>query len=133
MAEQEPPEAYSPLRQAFYEAVESQDRADLAQAFLGAQLLRRQKVFRFIKEFDAEEDGIRIALYNDRIGNRLIEVRDPQLSFAELEAGRVALMDRLRELEEPDQHEADAESGEDVVESTDTPDGNTETENETEA
>jgi hypothetical protein len=103
VAEQEPPEVFSPLRQAFYEAVEADDRNELAKAYLAAQLLRRQRVFRLIKETDDDGEEERLALYSDRIGNRLIEVRDPSLSYAEMEAGRQILMERLRELEAPEE------------------------------
>lgn len=102
VAEADPAETYSPLRQLFYEALESEDRVDLAKAFLGAQLLRRQKVFRLVKESDETETEVRIALYADRIGNRLIEVRDPSFTYAELEAGRQRLLERLRALEQPE-------------------------------
>lgn len=97
--EQQPPEVFSPLRQAFYESAESKDRSEIAKAYLAAQLLRRQKVFRLIKEFDDEDGGTRIALFADRIGNRFIEVGDPNLSYQELEDGRQALLKRLHELE----------------------------------
>ncbi len=96
---QQPPEAFSPLRQAFYEAAESKDRAEIAKAYLAAQLLRRQKVFRLIKEFDSDGGDVRLALFADRIGNRFIEVGDPNLSYPELETGRQMLLQRLRELE----------------------------------
>jgi hypothetical protein len=99
IAEQEPPEVFSPLRQTFYEAAEASDREDIARAYLAAQLLRRQKVFRLIKEFDKEEGEARVALFADRIGNRFIEVSDPNLSYEELENGRQALLKRLQELE----------------------------------
>lgn len=99
VAEQEPEEAYSPLRKLFYEAVESTDRVELAKAFLAAQLLRRQKVFRLIKESAEAEEDSRVALFTDRINNRLIEVRDPNLSFAELEQGRTRLVEQLTEME----------------------------------
>ncbi len=99
VAEQIPPEVFSPLRQAFYEAVEAEDRNELAKAYLAAHLLRRQKAFRLIKEVDDSTDEARIALFADRIGNRLIEVRDPNLTYAEMETGRCALMKRLNELE----------------------------------
>ena len=102
VAEQEPPEVFSPLRQLFYEAHDDTERAGLAMAFLAAQLLQRQKVFRRIKESDEPDGEVRISLYSDRIGNRLIEVRDPSFSYAELEAGRSALLERLRQLESPD-------------------------------
>lgn len=109
VADQEPPEIFSPLRQVFYECVESEGRPDLATAYLAAQLLRRQKVFRLIKESDDAEGEVRIALFSDRIGGRLIEVRDPNLSYEEMETGRLALMGRLAELEkpEPTEHESD--------------------------
>jgi len=109
VAEQQPPEVFSPLRQAFYEAAESEDRCQLAKAYLAAQLLRRQKVFRLIKEAEDQEGEGRIALYEDRIANRLIEVRDPSLSYAEMEAGRASLLERLSELENPQENLENAE------------------------
>lgn len=101
VAEQEPEEAFSPLRKLFYDAFESDDRMQLARAYLAAQLLRRQKVFRIIRESDSEDGTGRFALFNDRIGNRIIEVRDPQLTYAELEAARVSIMEALAEIEGP--------------------------------
>ena len=101
VAEQQPAEVFSPLRQLFYEALESEDRLDMAKAYLAAQLLRRQKVFRLVKESDGAEGEVRLVLFADRIGDRLIEVRDPNLSYAELEQGRQALMARLTDLENP--------------------------------
>ena len=111
VAEQEPAEVFSPLRQLFYEAVESEERLERAKAFLAAQLLRRQKVFRQIKESDEGEGEEKIILYSDRIGNRLIEVRDPNFAFSELEEARGLLMARLQELEQP-QEEAEDEKKE---------------------
>ena len=101
VAEQESPEVFSPLRQLFYEVVESDDRRDLATAYLAAQLLRRQKVFRLIKESDDAEKEMKLVLFADRIGNRLIEVRDPNLTYGELESGRRTLLERLQALENP--------------------------------
>lgn len=101
VAEQEPPEAFSPLRQIFYEAVEEDDRLLTAKAYLAAQLLRRQKVFRLIKETDDPEAETSLILFSDRIGNRLIEVRDPSLSQDELEQARVLLLENLTALENP--------------------------------
>jgi hypothetical protein len=107
VAEQEPPEVFSPLRRLFYEAVGSEDRCELAKAYLAAQLLRRQRAFRLIKEAEEGEGNVRIALFADRIGDRLIEVRDPNLTYAEMEQGRVALIERLRQLENPEPAEAE--------------------------
>lgn len=116
VAEQQPPEVFSPLRQVFYEAVESGDRQELAKAYLAAQLLRRQKVFRLIKESDApDEEVVRIILFADRIGDRLIEVRDPSLSAAEMQVGRRLLLERLSQLEDPSPSEAAPGAKEDHV------------------
>lgn len=105
VAEQEPEEAFSPLRQLFYDAVESEDRSSLSLAYLAAQLLRRQKVFRLIKETDDPDAAQHVILFSDRIGNRLIEVRDPSLTYAELEDARKELMARLTALEAPEEED----------------------------
>lgn len=99
VAEAEPPENFSPLRQTFYESVERDSREQTAVAYLAAQLLRRQKVFRLIKETEGIDGEPSTVLFNDRLGNRLIEVHDPQLSHDELEHGRGLLMERLYEIE----------------------------------
>ncbi|MFP4499788.1 MAG: hypothetical protein ACLFTT_02205 [Candidatus Hydrogenedentota bacterium] len=101
VAEAEPPEVFSPLRRLFYEAIEEEDRLEQAKAYLAAQLLRRQKVFRLIKESDEPEGEARLSLYADRIGNRLIEVRDPSFTYSEMETARTRLVTRLEELENP--------------------------------
>ena len=116
VAEQEPEESYSPLRRLFYEAVESDDRIQLATAFLAAQLLKRQKVFRQIRESAMSDtnEANRMTLYTDRIGNRLIEVRDPLLTFEELDEGRKCLVERLAELEGTNVPEGPATDAENV-------------------
>lgn len=101
VAEQQPPEVFSPLRQIFYESVEAETRLGMAVAYLAAQLLRRQKVFRLIKESDAPDGETRVALFSDRVGDRLIEVRDPDLTHVEMEEGRRLLLERLNDLENP--------------------------------
>ena len=108
VAEQQPPEVFSPLRGLFYEAVEAPERRELAKAYLAAQLLRRQRVFRLIKEGEEGDENVRIALFADRIGDRLIEVRDPNLTYAEMEEGRKALIERLRQLESPEPAQEEA-------------------------
>ncbi len=97
--EQQPAEVISPLRQVFYEAAERSGRAAIAVAYLSGQLLRRQKVFRFIKQtVDPDTEAV-VFLFLDRIGNRLIEVNDPNLTTGELERARQELLHRLAELE----------------------------------
>lgn len=116
VAEQEPPEQFSPLRQTFYEALEEDGRQSLSVAYLAAQLLRRQKVFRRIKESDGEAGETKLTLFSDRIGGRLIEVKDPDLTHAELEEGRTILMERLYALEAPDEEEDETEGDTDTLE-----------------
>jgi hypothetical protein len=110
-------EAHSPLRNLFYEAVEQDDRPSLAKAYLAAQLLRRQRVFRLLKEGEEADGDARFALFTDRIGDRIIEVRDPNLSYAELNAARAELMEHLNALESPTE-ENGAEEGESETQET---------------
>ena len=66
-------------------------------------------MFRRVKESEDEETG-RLLLYSDVIGNRLIEVHDPNFSYSEMEQARVALLSRLQELEQPEEAGADKEA-----------------------
>lgn len=111
--EAEPPEVFTPLRKVFYDAAEAEGRAETAIAYLASQLLRRQKAFRLLKESDGEEGDARVCLFADRIGNRMIEVPDPALTFDELDQARRALMERLKDLENPS---GEAEAEEDTTE-----------------
>ncbi|MCF6285397.1 MAG: hypothetical protein L3K26_09435 [Candidatus Hydrogenedentes bacterium] len=110
--DEQPPEIFSPLRQLFYDAATQESRIEMATAFLAAGLLRRQKVFRRIKESDESDGEVRITLYTDRIGNRLIEVPDPQFTYAEMEEARNILLARLQELEKEEEEPESAESAE---------------------
>ncbi len=116
VARQEPPEVFSPLRQAFYESVEAETRPELAKAYLAAQLLRRQKVFRRIKESSDSNMEERVILFSDRINDGLIEVRDPSLTYDEMQQGRQSLMARLAEIEGDGGHDSEIEEagGEDA-------------------
>ncbi len=110
VAQQQPAEVFSPLRELFYASVASEDRRELSKAYLAAQLLRRQKVFRMLKEADETDGEVKVLLYDDRIGNRSVEVRDPSFTYGELDEARVLLMEHLRELEAPEPEEEDTES-----------------------
>jgi hypothetical protein len=123
VAEQAPEESFSPLRQAFYRAAEGTDRHSLAVAYLSAQLLRRQKVFRLIKESTDPDTEAAMLLFSDRIGNRLIEVKDPNLTHAELEAGRIHLLQQLNALESPESAEDEAPESETPADAEEIADG----------
>lgn len=110
--EAERQEALSPLRRLFYDSAALPERSELACAYLAAQLLKRQKVFRQIKESE-ESDGVeRVTLFLDRAGNRLIEARDLNFSYAELDEARLVLMERLQALEMPAPGESSEDSDE---------------------
>lgn len=100
--EAERQETLSPLRRLFYELAGSTERLDLAQAFLAAQLLKRQKAFRQIRESEGGEEAARVTLFLDRAGGRLIETRDLNFTYTELDTVRVLLMEKLRALESPE-------------------------------
>jgi|LSQX01.3.fsa_nt_gb hypothetical protein len=107
VAEAERQESFSPLRRLFYDLAASEEREALAQAFLAAQLLRRQRVFRHIRETEEEQGILRVSLYLDRAGNRLIETKDLNFSYSELDEARVLLLEALRELESPERGETE--------------------------
>ena len=99
--EAEQHEAFSPLRRLFYDMAALTERSDLAEAYLAAQLLKRQRVFRQIKESEEKDGAERVTLFLDRVGNRLIETRDLSFTYSELDEARVRLMARLQEIEAP--------------------------------
>lgn len=86
----------SPLRKLFYESVEKEhSRMELAIAFLTSQLLRREKIFKKIKEMAISQRDGYIIMYIDRVDDRVIEVRDPNFSFAEMEEAKKIILERL--------------------------------------
>lgn len=113
--EAERQETLSPLRRLFYDFADSSVRADLAQAFLSAQLLKRQKAFRQIRESEGSEDTGRVTLFLDRATGRLIETRDLNFSYTELDEARVLLLEKLRLLESPEPEQPPAEATDEEV------------------
>lgn len=86
----------SPLRTLFYEAVEKEhSRIELAIAFLTSQLLKREKVFKKIKEMAISSKDGYIIMYIDRIDDRVIEVRDPNFTLTEMEEAKKIVLERL--------------------------------------
>ncbi len=99
----------SPLRTLFFSAAEAEDRASGALAFIAAQLLRRQKQFKLVKEAESTNEEGAITLYADRLSNRLIEVHDAAFTYAELEAARNTLLEHLQAAEATEEAPAAAE------------------------
>lgn len=86
----------SPLRKLFYESVEKEhSRMELAIAFLTSQLLRREKIFKKIKEMAISQRDGYIIMYIDCVDDRVIEVRDPNFSFSEMEEAKKIVLERL--------------------------------------
>lgn len=107
-------EERSPVRDLFYACHESEDRIAMAKAFLAAQLLKRQRAFRLVRESSADDTEGHTYLYLDRSGDRLVEVRDPGLTFSELEQARSELLGALAAQENGDAPEGESGDAEGV-------------------
>ncbi len=93
----------SPLRKLFYDSLEKeQSRLEQAIAYLASQLLRREKIFKKIKEMAISRRDGYIIMYIDRIDDRVIEVKDPNFSFTEMEEAKKIVLERLENKPEPD-------------------------------
>jgi len=99
---EKPPEHFAPLRRVFYESVESEGRIEQAVAFITAHLLRRQKAFRLMKEFDNDEEEGSVLVFADKFTQRLVEVPDRRFTAAELRDARRILIERTEPEDEED-------------------------------
>ncbi len=90
---------FDPLRTVFYEAVENDDRAEQAIAYIAAHLLRRQKVFRFVKGFEDHEAECNVSVFYDKLSGRMTEVADKGFSVEELQGARQEFVQRLERME----------------------------------
>lgn len=97
---------FTPLRTIFEEATIKEDRTEQAISYLAAHLLRRQKVFRFVRRGaeHAEQEGD-VTIFSDRFTGQLVEVIDPGFSIEELNEARRELVRRLEQMEGT-QHES---------------------------
>ena len=98
-ASQPDEQQFSPLRTIFYEAVEEEGRAEQAIAYIAAHLLRRQKVFRFVKGFEDTERECDVSVFYDKLSGRLREVVDRGFSVEELDGARQEFVQRLERME----------------------------------
>lgn len=110
----------SPLRAFFFEAVAEETRSGQAKAFLAAQLLRRQRRFRLLKEASQENED-RVLLFLDLNTDSIVQVCDPSLSLGELRQARTALEETLRSESE---ETAEASSGDPATVSPDAAESN---------
>ncbi len=86
----------SPLRTLFYDRIsKSEGRKDEAIVYLTSQLLRREKIFKKIKEVVLSKADGHIIIYVDRLDEKIVEVRDPNFSYQELEEARKFICEYL--------------------------------------
>jgi len=109
----EPAEHFAPLRRVFYDAVESDNRTEQTVAFIAAHMLRRQKAFRLMKEFDRDDEDGSVVVFADKFTQRLVEVPDLAFTADELRAARRILIERTEPYDEEDTH--DEEEGEETA------------------
>jgi len=104
-----PPEYYAPVQRVFYDCVGSNDRIELAVAFIAAHLLRRQKVFRLMKEFETDDKDGSVQVFADKFTQRLVEVADRGFSARELREARQVLIERTDPQDKEDTEDAEEE------------------------
>jgi hypothetical protein len=79
-----PKEQFIPLLNLCYESI-AQGGADAeAMAYVCAMILRRQKVFRFIREEKGDTSGRNVLVFSDKHNDTQIRVVDPQLTESQL-------------------------------------------------
>jgi hypothetical protein len=95
-----PKEQFLPLLNLCYEAI-AQGEAGAAMAYMCALMLRRQKVFKLVRE--EKENGRSVLIFSDRHNDTQIRVLDPGLSESQFEDARR----RLEEVIGPSKGQAD--------------------------
>ncbi len=90
-----PKEQFIPLLNLCYESI-AQGGADAeAMAYVCAMMLRRQKVFRFIREEKDDSSGRSVLVFSDKHNDTQIRVVDPQLTESQLEEVKLRLEEHL--------------------------------------
>lgn len=110
-ANQAPPTEYVPLLDICYEALATDDDESQGLAYLSAMVLRRQKVFRFVRTMEDDERAQRSLIFFDKANQAEVRVPDPRLSPEDLLATRRVLQDRLSPVG-PDGSDVPAEEAE---------------------
>lgn len=90
-----PHEQFVPLLNLCYESIAHGEPADEAMAYMCALILRRQKVFRFIREGKDDSSGKDILVFSDKHNGTQINIIDPHLTESQLQEVKHQLEERL--------------------------------------
>ncbi len=95
VAKATPEEQFRPLLDLCYESI-AQGGADAeAMAYMSSLVLRRQKVFKFIREEQEDSSTKKVLVFADKYNDTQIRIVDPQLTESQLESTRRMLQERL--------------------------------------
>jgi hypothetical protein len=90
-----PREQFVPLLSLCYESIAQGDPEGEATAYLCALILRRQKVFRFLREEAEETSGRTVLVFSDQHNDTQIRIIDPQLTDSQLQEVRQKIEERI--------------------------------------
>lgn len=107
-ANRTPASQYTPLLSICYDALQADDPAAEGLAYLTAMVLRRQKVFRYIRAARDDATARSALVFFDKVNETEVRVPDPQLTPEELAVMRQELQARLAP-EGPDDDEVPAQ------------------------
>ncbi len=86
---------FMPLLKLCYESIAQEGRNSQATAYVAALVLRRQKVFRFLREEKEASAQRNVLVFADKYNDTQIRVIDPQLTEAELRDVKQRLEEQL--------------------------------------
>ncbi|UCD56026.1 MAG: hypothetical protein JSV16_09240 [Candidatus Hydrogenedentota bacterium] len=95
VAKATPKEQFIPLLDLCYESIAQGDSDGEAVAYMCALILRRQKVFKFIREEKEEPTRRSVLVFSDKYNDTRIRIVDPQLTESQLEDVRRKLEEKL--------------------------------------
>ena len=96
-----PKEQFLPLLNLCYESIARGGPDAEAMAYMCALILRRQKVFRFVREEQEEQDGSpprSILVFSDKHNDTQIRIVDPQLTESQLQDVRGRLEEQIKQV-----------------------------------
>ena len=97
VAKATPKEQFIPLLNLCYESIAQGGQESESMAYMCALVLRRQKVFKFIREEKENSSGRPMLVFSDRHNDTQIRIVDPQLTQSQLEDVRCKLQERVEQ------------------------------------
>jgi hypothetical protein len=85
VAKATPQEQFVPLLNLCYESIARGDSEGEAMAYMSALVLRRQKIFRFLREDKEDSTGREILVFSDRHNDTQVRICDPKLTESQLQ------------------------------------------------